>query len=115
MGRRIVLTEEMGKPLDAPRRETVFDGRRPWKLGTERNPAVVHVQGEARSKEVKSICEKHGWTCTVVVDPDQPEDIGDLERLLNPPQPRVVKKKIGRNEPCPCGSGKKYKVCCGRS
>ena len=23
-------------------------------------------------------------------------------------------KKIGRNEPCPCGSGKKYKHCCGR-
>ena len=27
----------------------------------------------------------------------------------------VVKgKKIGRNDPCPCGSGKKYKQCCGR-
>lgn len=27
----------------------------------------------------------------------------------------IVKgKKIGRNEPCPCGSGKKYKQCCGR-
>ena len=27
----------------------------------------------------------------------------------------VVKgRKIGRNEPCPCGSGKKYKYCCGR-
>jgi preprotein translocase subunit SecA len=25
-----------------------------------------------------------------------------------------VKKKIGRNAPCPCGSGKKYKKCCGR-
>jgi preprotein translocase subunit SecA len=25
------------------------------------------------------------------------------------------KKKIGRNDPCPCGSGKKYKNCCGRS
>ena len=24
------------------------------------------------------------------------------------------KKKIGRNDPCPCGSGKKYKYCCGR-
>ena len=24
------------------------------------------------------------------------------------------KKKIGRNEPCPCGSGKKYKRCCGK-
>ena len=28
----------------------------------------------------------------------------------------VVKgKKIGRNDPCPCGSGKKYKHCCGRN
>jgi preprotein translocase subunit SecA len=26
----------------------------------------------------------------------------------------VRSKKIGRNEPCPCGSGKKYKQCCGR-
>lgn len=23
-------------------------------------------------------------------------------------------KKVGRNDPCPCGSGKKYKLCCGR-
>jgi len=27
---------------------------------------------------------------------------------------RIVDKKTGRNEPCPCGSGKKYKYCCGR-
>ncbi|MDD4570211.1 MAG: SEC-C metal-binding domain-containing protein [Tepidanaerobacteraceae bacterium] len=27
---------------------------------------------------------------------------------------QVKRKKIGRNEPCPCGSGKKYKKCCGR-
>lgn len=26
----------------------------------------------------------------------------------------VKEKKISRNEPCPCGSGKKYKFCCGR-
>jgi len=26
----------------------------------------------------------------------------------------IKKKKIGRNDPCPCGSGKKYKNCCGR-
>lgn len=25
------------------------------------------------------------------------------------------KKKVGRNDPCPCGSGKKYKKCCGKS
>jgi preprotein translocase subunit SecA len=29
------------------------------------------------------------------------------------PQKRSA-KKIGRNAPCPCGSGKKYKKCCGR-
>ena len=26
----------------------------------------------------------------------------------------VKEKKVGRNDPCPCGSGKKYKYCCGR-
>jgi hypothetical protein len=28
--------------------------------------------------------------------------------------PTVKRQKIGRNDPCPCGSGKKYKKCCGR-
>lgn len=27
----------------------------------------------------------------------------------------VKQKKVGRNDPCPCGSGKKYKFCCGRA
>jgi len=27
---------------------------------------------------------------------------------------QAVSKKIDRNEPCPCGSGKKYKKCCGK-
>lgn len=27
----------------------------------------------------------------------------------------IKEKKIGRNEPCPCGSGKKYKQCCGKN
>ncbi|MBQ1689476.1 MAG: SEC-C domain-containing protein [Lachnospiraceae bacterium] len=27
----------------------------------------------------------------------------------------VREKKIGRNDPCPCGSGKKYKFCCGKA
>ncbi len=29
-------------------------------------------------------------------------------------QPKAGVKKVGRNDPCPCGSGKKYKKCCGR-
>ncbi len=27
----------------------------------------------------------------------------------------VKEKKVGRNDPCPCGSGKKYKFCCGKN
>lgn len=30
-------------------------------------------------------------------------------------EPYITTEKIGRNEPCPCGSGKKYKKCCGSS
>jgi len=29
-------------------------------------------------------------------------------------QPIINKREVGRNDPCPCGSGKKYKKCCGR-
>ena len=29
-------------------------------------------------------------------------------------QPIRAKVAVGRNEPCPCGSGKKYKQCCGK-
>ena len=29
-------------------------------------------------------------------------------------QPVVKKEEPGRNDPCPCGSGKKYKNCCGK-
>jgi uncharacterized protein YecA (UPF0149 family) len=40
-----------------------------------------------------------------------------LSHAIPPPAPRRPIKKYagaGRNEPCPCGSRKKYKVCCGR-
>ena len=42
----------------------------------------------------------------------------DIKRKLYLEQKKsgtvVVGKKVGRNDPCPCGSGKKYKFCCGR-
>ena len=39
---------------------------------------------------------------------------GDADSIGGKPQPHVKKeKKVGRNDPCPCGSGKKYKKCHG--
>jgi hypothetical protein len=41
------------------------------------------------------------------------ETFGDPEGLLEPARPvRLAGPKIGRNDPCPCGSGRKYKRCC---
>jgi hypothetical protein len=34
---------------------------------------------------------------------------------LPPAVPFVAPPKVGRNDPCPCGSGKKYKKCCGKN
>ena len=38
------------------------------------------------------------------------EGFGDGKRIVRKP---ATAEKIGRNDPCPCGSGKKYKKCCG--
>ena len=40
---------------------------------------------------------------------------GEDEAPLPPPvEPIHADKNVGRNDPCPCGSGKKYKKCCGK-
>jgi preprotein translocase subunit SecA len=53
---------------------------------------------------------------------DAPKALEDREMYANSPDgaPKVEtykrdQPKIGRNDPCPCGSGKKYKKCCGKN
>lgn len=38
-----------------------------------------------------------------------------MELNLHEDEAPIVEKKVARNDPCPCGSGKKYKNCCGQS
>ena len=83
------------------------------KLGSASNPAVVRVQTPRKAEEILSICNRHDWEVIVGVEPDKPENIVDLEKLLNPPTPLRNPVKVGRNDPCSCGSGRKYKKCCG--
>ena len=82
------------------------------KLGTNKKPIILRVQNQRRANEVAAICEENGWIYILGIEPDKSEDISDLERLLNPPKPKVKNIDIGRNDPCYCGSGKKYKKCC---
>ncbi|MCL1919123.1 MAG: preprotein translocase subunit SecA [Peptococcaceae bacterium] len=47
--------------------------------------------------------------------PEQPKNVTEnlYEDTAAPKQPRRTGPQIGRNDPCPCGSGLKYKRCCG--
>ncbi len=44
----------------------------------------------------------------------QPMFLGPADGGGEKPQTVKKERKVGRNDPCPCGSGKKYKKCCGR-
>jgi SWIM/SEC-C metal-binding protein len=89
------------------------------KLGTEKHPAVVRVQTEEKAHELMALCQDHGIQVIVGIEPDEPEDTSDVDRVLNRlhatpfrPEPRLP-PRISGNDYCPCGSGKKHKKCCG--
>jgi SWIM/SEC-C metal-binding protein len=91
----------------------VYDGKKEAKLGTAENPVKVRVKTKEKRKEIASECKKNGWVCEIELAPDKAEDLAGLRKLEKPPKPVKVKETPGRNDPCPCGSGKKYKKCCG--
>jgi SWIM/SEC-C metal-binding protein len=88
------------------------------KRGSERKPAVARVQTETRAGEIMRLCNEHGWQVIVGIEPDEPENISDIEWLLKKsrkhpiPQIRPGPMKVSPNDYCPCGSGLKYKKCC---
>lgn len=58
--------------------------------------------------------ELSGWRCFAEQqseDRDEWRELDELDRLLGEPH-RNPFKGIGRNDPCPCGSGQKFKKCC---
>lgn len=82
------------------------------KLGGKKNPLILRVADDSKFEAIAGICHDNGWHYILGLEPDREEDLSDLERKLTPTVQRT-EKKIGRNEPCYCGSGKKYKKCCG--
>lgn len=65
-----------------------------------------------RAQEVVDFCTSHGVEVIVGVEPDKTEYISDTERALQARQPAIPTLKVGPNDPCPCGSGRKFKKCC---
>ena len=73
------------------------DGKGSWEKEQSNNE-------NAQLRVLESVCVQH--------EIDHLNGVVCMDRKVNT---TIVKdKKIGRNEPCPCGSGKKYKKCCNK-
>ena len=82
------------------------------KLSPDRLNFLIGMIGELNSRTRKPCLKGH-----------KPDEIEGYKLPATPgimvteekPAPVKVEQKIGRNDPCPCGSGKKYKKCCGKN
>ena len=109
--------------------QTIIDLK--WFEQELRMPNLGFTGLRERNKPVDAVGECSVWTCfrDKKSDDAQSDDPAfDLalpeaaqlprpfEEYEAPPQPTpyIAPPKVGRNEPCPCGSGKKYKKCCGK-
>ncbi|HET9957994.1 MAG TPA: SEC-C metal-binding domain-containing protein [Polyangiaceae bacterium] len=99
--------ESRSSPDPGPETQLLNRGER---LMDTRNPKDSPV----KIKGIKKIGEAL-YDIEFTIDGELPGDEGetiDWIEALKPQLPVVAPPKVGRNQPCPCGSGKKFKKCC---
>ena len=114
MVQKIFRDAKTGRTFDHEKGLKSFGRDRYQRLGTKKNPAAVSVQTEKRKQELEAEIKENSWVVSIAVDPDSSEDVSDLEILRNPVTTQVNEHNVGRNDPCYCGSGKKFKRCCAK-
>ncbi|MGK0500439.1 MAG: SWIM/SEC-C metal-binding protein [Oceanicoccus sp.] len=85
------------------------------KPGSQKHPLQLTVTSDERKAEIEVLLLEHELFGSIIVnsEEDAEENIFDLTGLLNKPATVSVETTPSRNDPCSCGSGKKYKKCCG--
>ncbi len=85
------------------------------KPGSKKYPLSLVVTSEARKQEVETQVAEAQLFAEVTVDASEGavESTNELTIMLNQKGTVELGDVPGRNEPCVCGSGKKYKKCCG--
>ncbi|MCD4668705.1 MAG: SEC-C domain-containing protein, partial [Sulfurimonas sp.] len=78
------------------------------KFNTIKTLHIIQFKMESAEDEAARIAEK-------LATEQKLKEAARIFNHANHEQEEVVEKKIARNDPCPCGSGKKYKQCCGKS
>ena len=75
------------------------------------------LEGEPGEAEMRELHEEWLQTPRPALDGEKPAAVLDGGRLF-PGKVETFRReapKVGRNDPCPCGSGKKFKRCCGKA
>lgn len=90
-----------------------FVTKRSLKPGTVEHPLILSVQTEERKAEVAELAKELMLHAQIAVDESVPENIAELDCIVNKPDTVAVEQTPQRNAPCSCGSGKKFKKCCG--
>jgi SWIM/SEC-C metal-binding protein len=85
------------------------------KAGSKKYPLVLVVTNEARKLEVETLVADANLFAEINLDSSKGavESIAELDMLLNKQEAVKIETLPGRNDPCVCGSGNKYKKCCG--
>ncbi|WP_339673358.1 PBPRA1643 family SWIM/SEC-C metal-binding motif protein [Dasania marina] len=83
--------------------------------GSKKHPMTLVVTSAARKQEIEAQLAELELHAIITVDSseDAVESIAELTLELNKASVVKVAKTPSRNDPCSCGSGKKYKKCCG--
>ncbi|MGH9605943.1 MAG: DUF1186 domain-containing protein [Terracidiphilus sp.] len=90
-------------------------------LAMGRDSALARLQTNPHRQMVVDTVKEYGkWACFHKEEPPAPHDATEIRDGLGSQWPdraapfKRTAPKIGRNDRCPCGSGKKYKKCCGK-
>ena len=92
---------------------TGYNTKRSVKLGSEKQPLTLVVASEERKLAIAQLVSDNELFADITVDSNVEENILELDGLLNKPTTTRFDKTPNRNDPCSCGSEKKYKKCCG--
>ena len=85
--------------------------------GVDPEQAQMLGQGAAVDGTLQALQEEWLETPREALEGKQPQELLEGGRLFPGGSVETYRReepKVGRNDPCPCGSGKKYKKCCGR-
>ncbi len=90
-----------------------YNTKRVVKLGSDELPLSLVVKTQERKTEIEAMLATNQLVANIEVNAERDENIQELEGVLNKPTTTTFAKTPKRNDPCSCGSGKKYKKCCG--